>query len=97
MFESGIDTGGPRKEFSRLLAMEISDGPYFQVGKGGSFFVCNTSAYEVKLLNAFFMSSDYICISTLFTDGTLQNIGLLLFSISNSGRSWLSLLPSTCL
>ena len=33
--------------------MEISDGPYLQVGKGGSFFVCNTSAYEVKLLNAF--------------------------------------------
>ena len=42
-------------EFSRLLAMEISDGPYFQVGKGGSFFISNTSAYEVKLLNAFFL------------------------------------------
>ena len=79
MFESA---GGPRREFFRL-AMEISDGPYFQVGKGGSFFVCNTSAYELKLLNAFFMSSDYICITTLFTYGTLQNIGLLLFSISN--------------
>ena len=31
--------------------------PYFQVSKVGSFFVCNTSAYEVKLLIEFFMSS----------------------------------------
>ena len=27
--------------------------PYFQVSKVGSFLFCNTTAYKVKLLNAF--------------------------------------------
>ena len=45
--EGGIDTGGPRREFLRLLAMEIRVGDYFEAGSAGSFFVCNTHGYRV--------------------------------------------------
>ena len=48
VFECAVDTGGPRREFFRLLAMEISDGMYFQARRRGSFYVCNTAAYEVR-------------------------------------------------
>lgn len=48
VFEGAVDTGGPRREFFHLLAKELSDGMYFQAGKGGSFFNSNTVAYEVK-------------------------------------------------
>ena len=45
--EASVDTGGPRREFLRLLAKEVRDGDYFQAGNAGSFFVCNTSGYRV--------------------------------------------------
>lgn len=47
MGEGAIDTGGPKREFLWLLAEELSDSPYFQSGKGGSFFACNTTGYQV--------------------------------------------------
>ena len=47
--EGSVDTGGPRREFLRLLAKEIRDGDYFQAGSAGSFFVCNTSGYRVSM------------------------------------------------
>ncbi len=45
--EGAIDTGGPRREFLRLLAKQLSNGPYFQSGEDGSFFACNTTGYQV--------------------------------------------------
>ena len=43
-----MDTGGPRREFFRLLAMRVRDGRYFQAGSLGSFFLCNTEGYRVR-------------------------------------------------
>ena len=37
--ESGIDTGGPKREFLRLLASEASDSAYFRGGLEGFFFL----------------------------------------------------------
>ena len=36
VFESDVDTGGPRRELFRLLEMEMSDSPYLQAGNRGS-------------------------------------------------------------
>ena len=48
--EGAVDTGGPRREFFRLLAEQVRESVYFQCGKdsAGSFFACNTSGYRVK-------------------------------------------------
>lgn len=45
--ESGVDTGGPKREFLRLLAIEASDSSYYRAGPEGSFFSCNTTAFKV--------------------------------------------------
>ena len=45
--EGAVDTGGPRREFLRLLAAELTSSPHFQSGSEGSFFACNTTGYKV--------------------------------------------------
>ena len=47
--EGAVDTGGPRREFFRLLAEHARESVYFQHGEEaeGSFFACNTSGYRV--------------------------------------------------
>ena len=35
--EVGVDTGGPRRELYRLLALGLRDGDYFKAGSHGSF------------------------------------------------------------
>ena len=47
--EVGVDTGGPRREFFRLLALGLRDGDYFKSGSHGSFFVCNMDGYRVRV------------------------------------------------
>ena len=49
--EGAVGTGGPRREFFRLLAEEVRESVYFQHGEdsAGSFFACNTSGYRVWL------------------------------------------------
>lgn len=44
-----MDTGGPRREFFRLLAANCRTSVYFRHGDdtSGSFFACNTSGYQV--------------------------------------------------
>ena len=37
--EVGVDTGGPRREFFRLLALGLRDGDYFKAGSLGSFSI----------------------------------------------------------
>ena len=44
-----MDTGGPHREFFRLLAMRLREGKYFQAGSLGSFFLCNNEGYRVRL------------------------------------------------
>ena len=55
--EGAVDTGGPRREFFRLLAEQVRESGYFQHGEDctRSFFTCNTSGYRVnnKYVNNF--------------------------------------------
>ena len=57
-----MDTGGPKREFLRLLAIQLTNSPYFQSGSDGSFFSCNTTAYKVTS----FLSVDEMYFSLLF-------------------------------
>lgn len=60
--EGAVDTGGPQREFFRLLAEQVRESLYFQNGEdsAGSFFACNTSGYRVWLcvLNVFGSNMD---------------------------------------
>lgn len=46
--EGAVDTGGPRREFLRLLVTRVTSSPYFHSGSDGSFFACNTTGYKVS-------------------------------------------------
>ena len=68
--QSSVDTGGPRREFLRLLASEASDSLYFRRGDEGAFFSCNTTAFKVltcikicapkNLIMLLFQNNDYL-------------------------------------
>lgn len=55
---SAVDQGGPRREFFRLLAHEISK-TYFS-GDGAKYFVNNISAIQVRsTIIAYYNCSDF--------------------------------------
>ena len=43
-----VDTGGPRREFLRLLVTRVTSSPYIHSGSDGSFFAWNTTGYKVS-------------------------------------------------
>ena len=47
--EGSVDTGGPRREFFRLLAGETQKSTYFHSSSdsAGTFFSLNTSGFQV--------------------------------------------------
>ena len=45
MGEGGVDTGGPRRDFFRILAEQCRSSAHAE--DHGSFFACNTSGYQV--------------------------------------------------
>ena len=107
--EGAVDTGGPRREFLRLLVTRVTSSPYFHSGSDGSFFACNTTGYKVSGCG-FLPGSEFffVCVgmawmSVLFanwfslrTGQPLQSIGNVCSNFCCTGWSWLSTVPSCC-
>ena len=54
--EGAVDDGGPRREFFHLFAEECRNSQFFvhATDDTGSFFACNTSAYQVIYIQTLF-------------------------------------------
>ena len=105
--EGAVDTGGPRREFLRLLAMNLSNGPYLQSGEDGSFFACNTTGYQVcvcywcksynnvhSLLRILFEYVIAVVLFSLFIGQPLQDNGPVCSDLGSAGWLWISFLSS---
>ncbi|XP_029686146.1 G2/M phase-specific E3 ubiquitin-protein ligase-like [Takifugu rubripes] len=62
VFEEGIDTGGPRREFFTLLMKHLKDWPIFDGSDGHRFLVYNAKAVRE---DEYFMAGKMIALSVV--------------------------------
>ncbi|XP_056889968.1 G2/M phase-specific E3 ubiquitin-protein ligase-like [Takifugu flavidus] len=62
VFEEGIDTGGPRREFFTLLMKHLKDWPIFDGSDGNQFLVYNAKAVRE---DEYFMAGKMIALSVV--------------------------------